>query len=240
MIKKLFVLITLLTVLPFVVNLKTSYATTNVYARVLSETVGFYAHQGDQTPTFYLPYTYYVEILSQGEPYSHVRVYSNTANTVAMDGFVYTESLTFDGKTPDNPFLSLTVTTAKMTPLYSTEEKTDIVYNIFKDRALTYYGYTLSSNGERMYFVSYGGYFGYVSEGTINEFNFVLHPNPLPTQETPNEDQTETPEIKPDNATLKTLIIISLVLATLITITVIFKPTEKRKHQNYYDENDYE
>ncbi len=218
----------------------TAYSEEKLFARILSDDVGFYLDDTGNELIFFLPYTYYVEVLSLGEPYSHVRIYGNDFNP-PMDGYVLSEKLFFDGTVPQNPYPKLNLYTVETTPLYSEIGKGKVVYNVFKDRKLNFYGFALDENGNYYYFVSYNDYLGYVKESSLKEFNYTLHPNPLPQDEPPEDSEPIDTTPKKDDSLIKGIIIACLIFASLLIIAVLIKPSKGKYDLNrYYDDNDYE
>ena len=72
-----------------------------------------------------------------------------------------------------------------------------------------------NENGNYYYFVSYNDYLGYVKESSLKEFNFILHPNPLPQEEVPKEnEQNEPTTTTKDDSLIKGIISVTRVDTT--------------------------
>ena len=57
------------------------------YRRVINDTTPFYKSTLDENPLFYLPYTYYVKVISQNDNFCHVEINGENGQT-GRDGFV--------------------------------------------------------------------------------------------------------------------------------------------------------
>ena len=213
------------------------------YVRIITDDTPFYADKGAETPLFYLPYTYYVRVLSRGELFSHVEYGSGGA---AIDGFVPTDKLFYDGLSVENPYPDIKTLTANTAVLYKNAALTDTVQFVFEGRELYLYGKYSSSQGKILYYVGYNGKLGYVKEEDILPFTIKNHPNELTFIK--SEPETEpAPEKIPDEAekdtTLNLRIAIFAVLGLAGVIALIIAINKKPKSApaaSYYDENDYE
>ncbi len=213
-------------------------AENKTFARVLSSDIAFYKNAGDETPLFFLPYSYYVKVLNYSEPFSHVECYGANGQP-SLDGYCLSESLYFDSAMPKNPYLSLKISNRQMTALYSSLNDLEPMLFLSENRSLCYYGYSFNESGETFYLVSYLNKLGYVKDTDVYVFNFTPHENPLP-QLIKEESEVSQP-VKPQNnkaSNLKIAIIVCLGFATLIIIFSLIKPKNKAKEQ-YFD-NDYE
>lgn len=215
-----------------------------VYQRVITEDTPFYKNVTDVSPLFYLPYTYYVKVLSENNGFMHVECYG-TNGSPALDGYVPSGVLFNDGLTVINPYLTLTVTTAKTAVLYEDSSLTNAVQYLFSDRELQYLGAYPTPQGN-IYYVGYNGRLGYVKEEAVIPFTITNHPNELtfitpeePPEEPPVKDD-ETP-IAEDYFEIKIIIIACLIFAGLIALFIALKQKPKTNTAaSYYDENDYE
>lgn len=217
-----------------------SFAYEDNYGRVVTEGVGFYKNPNPSDLVFYLPYTYYVKVLSVGTPYSLVEVYGKNDQGATLDGYVLTSELTLDNYGIENPFLDLTVTTATTTNLYTDASLSKISRSIFEGRNLTYYGYLLDDFGGYIYFVKYNDQTGYVKESDVTPFTVPLHEIPLIIESPKPPEETPLPQKNTGLDGLKTAIIVCLCLASIIVAVAFFKPKKQPTVINYYDENDYE
>ena len=211
-----------------------------IYARVITDDTPFYKNPTDQTPLFYLPYTYYVKVLSFEQEFSHVECYGD-GNSVAIDGYVPTSFLYQDGLEVKNPYVVLKLTTLSTAILYEdTTLQTQSQY-IFADRELYYYGSFNTENG-LIYYVGYNNRLGYIKESSVYPFSIPNHPNELTflTPEQPDEPSQPTTQ-NDEFFGLKLTIILCLIFAGLIALFVaLSKKTDKVSAISYYDENDYE
>lgn len=213
------------------------------YLRIITDDTPFYADKGAETPLFYLPYTYYVRVLSRGELFSHVEYGSGGA---AIDGFVPTDKLFYDGLSVETPYPDVKTLTANTAVLYKNAALTDTVQFVFEGRELYLYGKYPSSQGKILYYVGYNGKLGYVKEEDILPFTIKNHPNELTFIK--SEPETEpAPEKTPDetekDTTLNLRIAIFAVLGLAGVIALIVAINKKPKSApaaSYYDENDYE
>ena len=212
------------------------------YLRVITEDTPFYQTQTALTPLFYLPYTYYVKVLSYDENFAHVECYGD-GNTPAIDGYVPIDKLFNDNLKVENPFVVLELTTVGTALLYQDSALKIQSQYIFENRSLSYYGHLDTDNG-RIYYVSYNDKLGYVKEVDVFPFSIPNHPNELTfiTPEVP-EEPPQTPQESNENDFfgIKIAIIICLLFAGVIALFVALnKRPEKNLAISYYDDNDYE
>ncbi|MBQ3219695.1 MAG: hypothetical protein IJB32_03795 [Clostridia bacterium] len=227
------------------------YFTTNTanaqakYLRVITEDTPFYKNVSDTEPLFFLPYTYYVKVLSDGEVFTHVEC-QVTGSIPAIDGYVPTEMLFDDGLTVSEPYLNMAVKTATTALLFEDLSLTSPLQYVFSDREMIYLGRHVTKNNVNVYYVSYNNRLGYVKESDIYPFSITNHPNELtfikpdpPIESTPN---SPTESVDENNLlSVKILIIASLVFAGIIGLIFAVKHNPKRNTAiTFYDENDYE
>ncbi len=213
------------------------------YLRVITDDTPFYKNVADQTPTFYLPYTYYVKNLGSIDEFTHVEVYGQNG-VAAIDGFVPTDMLFYDGLSVDNPFVSLSLKTQNTAILYADIALTQPVLYLFDDRTLSYYG-KASLDGKNIYYVGYNDRLGYVKEDNVYPFSIPNHPNELtfivpeePVVPPKNEQLDPT---KDDYVVLKAAIVVCLILAGVIALVFVVKNRpNKNVAISFYDDNDYE
>ena len=221
------------------------YATeSGEYLRVITDDTPFYKDKSADTPLFYLPYTYYVRVLSRGELFSHVEYGSFGA---AIDGYVPTDKLFYDGLSVENPFPNATTLTAGTAVLYKDAALTESVQFVFENRELYLYGAYSSPQGKPLYYVGYNGKLGYVKEEDLVPFTIANHPNELtfltPEVEPEPAAAETTPEEKEKDSVLNLRIAILAVLGLAGVIALILAVNKKPKAApaaSYYDENDYE
>lgn len=220
------------------------------YMRVITADTPFYSNANGSNLLFYLPYTYYVKILSRDTVMTRVEVYGG--ETAAIDGYAPTSMLFKDGLEVKNPYVNLEITTSATCVLYADKAMTTVLQYVFPSRGLRYYGALPAADGSNLFFVSYNGRLGYVRESEITPFVIPDHPNeatflipePEPEQPTtqPNDEQKTDGE-KPDKTAddLRIIIIFCLLLAGLIALFVALKSKpQNKKPADYYDENYFE
>ena len=78
------------------------------YACILEDDVYFYKTESHGSGLFTLPKTYYVRVLSVGEPFTKVEYQTDGERTQTLSGYCLTEDLTFVDYTPVNPYLYAT------------------------------------------------------------------------------------------------------------------------------------
>lgn len=213
------------------------------FLRVITADTPFYSDKTAETPLFYLPYTYYVRVLSRGELFCHVEYGSLGA---AIDGFVPTDKLFYDGLSVENPYPNVKTLTATTAVLYKNAAMTDTVQYLFEGRELYLYGAYSSPQGKQVYYVGYNGKLGYVKEEEILPFTIENHPNELTFLTPPQSPEQPTEKPNDENekdTTLNLRIAIFAVLGLAGVIALIIAVNKKPKAApaaSYYDENDYE
>ena len=237
-----FMLAVIITLCSFSFNVKPAYADA-LFARITTENTPFYPTESSTQPLFYLPYTYYVKVLRSGEQFTHVECYGD-GDTAAIDGFVPTEMLFFDGLSVQNPFVVLQLTTVNTAVLYEDAALTKQTQYIFENRKLNYYGFVETSSG-KAYFVSYNDRLGYIKETDVYPFSIPNHPNEL-TFLTPEVPETPPIENSPQQSGsdffgLKVAIIICILFAGVVALFfALSKRPDKKIAATYYDDNEYE
>lgn len=215
------------------------------FGRAIERDVGFYKDPQASELLFYLPFTYYVRIAEKGETVSRAELFAGDYSTPAIDGYVYTDSLYYDGTSPETPYCELTLTTAAPAGFYADAAATVLVRHIFENRALKFYGYTYDAEGNYVYFVDYNGELGYVREECVVPFEIAPHPAPLPQPEEPETPQT--PETPPEgggalSTGLKIAVIVALVLAVAVILAFSVRPHNKKPEEPFeenYSDNEY-
>ena len=213
------------------------------YLRIITDDTPFYADKTADTPLFYLPYTYYVRVLSRGELFSHVEYGSGGA---AIDGFVPTDKLFYDGLTVEKPFPDVKTLTANTAVLYKTAALSNTVQFVFEGRELYLYGKNFSPQGKILYYVGYNDKLGYVKEEDVLPFTVANHPNELtflPPDPEPEPEPEQPKEETPSDSVFNLRIAIFAVLGLAGVIALILALNKKPKTSpaaSYYDENDYE
>ena len=210
------------------------------YLRVITDDTPFFSNVTDANPLFFLPYTYYVKVISKDDAFTHVEVYGDDG-FAAIDGYVPTEYLFSDNLKVLSPYLNLTVSTLQTAVMYGDYKLTEPVQYVFSDRDLRLYGFYPTEHGV-LYFVGYNSRLGYVKETDLYPFTVPNHPNELtfltPDEETPT---IPTPTKNEDPFSLKTVIVLCLLFAGLVALFIALKgKPNTNAAASYYDENDYE
>lgn len=213
------------------------------YARIINHSTPFYKTEGDETPLFYLPYTYYVKVLNKGQEFTHVQIHGENGVT-GLDGYVPTNLLFYDDLEVSTPYLSLSITTCGTAILYQDQDLGTQSQYIFAQRKMWYYGYLETAKG-MLYFVSYNGALGYVEEKNILPFSIDNHPNELtfivePEKEQESENSSTENKSDTDLFSLKTVIIVCLLFAGLIALFIALGKKPGYVKSEYYEENDYD
>jgi hypothetical protein len=228
----------------FILPSNTAYADVS-YLRVITEDTPFYKNVSDKEPLFFLPYTYYVQVIDSGKDFTHVEIDTHSGAPV-IDGFVPTGLLFSDGLSVDKPYLSLSVKTATTALLFEDRELSTPLQYVFAERQMQYYGKYVNSDGFVIYYVNYNNRLGYVKEADIYPFSYQNHPNEL-TFIKPESPPIETPAPSLPNSDGNNLLVIKiLIIACLLfsgIVALIFALRNKKESSSavtFYDENDYE
>ncbi len=210
------------------------------YLRVITDDTPFFSNVTDVEPLFFLPYTYYVKVISKNDAFTHVEVYGDDG-FAAIDGYVPTEYLFHDNLKVLSPYLNLTVSTLQTAVMYGNHQLTEPVQYVFAERHLRLYGFYPTEHGV-LYFVGYNSRLGYVKETDLFPFTVPNHPNEL-TFLTPDVEPPTTPTpIKDDDPfSLKAVIVLCLLFAGIVALFIALKGKPNTSAAaSYYDENDYE
>lgn len=235
-IKRFFAIITACFPLVFIANCTVPVYAASEYLRVVDHDTPLYEDIEMKNFLFYLPYTYYLKVLSTVGNAAHVECSGDSLP--AIDGYTPADRLYDDGLAVAFAYAHISVTTCKPTALYSDTTFTKTMRYIFAERSLDYYGSISTDNGYA-YFVAYGDALGYVKEDCLYPFTIPNHPNPLTFIQTSEPESTvETKETgKGISLTLRIVIISCLIAAGLIAAISFRKP--KTNDSGYYDENDF-
>lgn len=228
------------------IKIAPAHADNDVYLRVIDSETAFFSDDNGENLLFYLPYTYYVKVLSQGENLTHVECYGN-GGTLLLDGYVPTSKLYSDEQDVTSPYLSKDLQTITTTVLYQDSKLTTSIQYVFENRTLKYYGELPSANGTKCFYVSYNNRLGYVKESDVSPFTIANHPNELTFLST-EEDISETTTLEQDESSasgigseLKIIIIACLIIAGFIALAISLKGKGKGvENLEYYEETDCE
>lgn len=218
-------------------NAYASQVLTDNYRRVTTEQTPFYANQNGTNLICYLPFSYYVKLLSDSGDFAHIEMYGEDGFP-AIDGFVPSFALSMPQREVNSPYPNLSVTTANACILYGDKLLNDSLQYIFAGRTLKFLGELIQEDKERLYLVGYNDKIGYVKESDVYPFTLPLHPDPLPNQETDSQPSSKPQQSNTSNA-LKTGIFICLLLAGIIALLIAFRKKQPASTTTFYDENDY-
>lgn len=215
------------------------------FRRVINDNTPFFQSTTDQKPLFYLPYTYYVKVLSQAGEFVHIEIHGEDG-IAALDGYTNKDILFSDGLEVLNPYLNLDITTVGTTVLYQDQDLAIPFQYVFAERSLSYYGQISTEQG-KLFFVGYNNKLGYVKESDIFPFTIENHPNELsflpPPPPIENQEQVEAPsEDKTDDMFgIKAVIILCLLFAGIIALFIALgKKSDAPKNASYYEENEFD
>lgn len=212
------------------------------FLRVIDDGTAFCQDEDCSEPLFFLPYTYYVKILSESETSYQVR-YCGDGGIPSLDGYVEKTKLFDDSLSVVNPYPTLKITTSADCPFYSDKTCATPVQYVFAERTLYYYGYLKTNDGSFVYYCAYNDRLGYVKESSVYPFSLPNHSNPLTFIKT---EEPEEPHIQPSATDadgvfgLKMAVILCLSFAGIIGLFIAFQPKHRKKNEDYYDENGYE
>lgn len=133
-------------------------AETERYAVAASRDVWFYSEANDDKGLFVLPYTYYVKILSEGDPFCAVEYHDGSEGYQKVSGFCKRDALTFVDFVPERPFLKKRI---RLT--YTIDGNNGVGEGAFDsaERTVSFYG-TYSSGTAQYFYVYADGVFDYV------------------------------------------------------------------------------
>lgn len=86
------------------------------YAVADARDVYFYADRDEDSGLFLIPYTYYVKVLSLGDPFCAVEYLTDTPPYKKVTGYCKTSDLTFVDFVPERPYLTMTLSVTYVLP----------------------------------------------------------------------------------------------------------------------------
>ncbi|MDE5897272.1 MAG: hypothetical protein K2H43_05635 [Clostridia bacterium] len=164
--KRLFPILVLLFALvalaPGHVPAATARAEGEQYAVAAARDVWFYSEADENKGLFILPYTYYVKVLSEGDPFCYVEYQDASDGYKPLTGYCRRDALTFVDFQPTRPFLK-----KRITLTYSIDSGSGFGGGAFDsiERTVSFYG-TFASGTAPYYYVYGDGEFGYVRATT--------------------------------------------------------------------------
>lgn len=137
---------------------KVSAAETVRYAVAATSDVWFYARADESSRLFQLPYTYYVRVTGEGDPFVPAEYLEDEGPYRKLSGFCRREALTFVDFVPERPFLF-----RELTLRYSLPQQTLLGGGKFSEaeRTVVFYG-RREEGGQLYYYVGADGMFDYV------------------------------------------------------------------------------
>lgn len=128
-------------------------AASEQYAVAASPSVAFYTAESESAFLFFLPESYYVKIVAEGEPFTRVSYLTDDPPFKKITGYCRTDDLLFVDYVPVRPYLMQEVTLSYALPQtgtlgggsFSTVERTFVYYGHRYDGVKLYY-YVLSGD----------------------------------------------------------------------------------------------
>lgn len=156
------------------------------YALCPTPDVWFYAAKNESSRLFLVPYTYYVKVISRGEPYTEVEYLTDDPPYQKVTGFCKTEDLLFVDFVPARPYLYREITLT-----YSRPSDAPLGSGSFDsmERTCVYYGF-LYEGRNLYYYVLSDGVFDYVQmeEEPVFELNTDYLTSASGKEEPPQND----------------------------------------------------
>lgn len=206
-------------------------ADTVTYRRVLIEGAILYSDKTLLTPTFEVPYSYYVKI--EGEFGETVKVSYNSQDTGApvIIGYMRLSDLTPCDYTPTSPYSLIKVSTLDADVLFLDHTLQKPLFNIPKNETMFLYG-KLKVTDKTLCYVYYGSKLGYVDEKALNSFHIPNNQDPIlepePPETTPPSSETVSP-LKSD--ALQIVIIVGISIITISIVYFLFRPQKNETHE---------
>ena len=191
-------------------NISASAQNKETYACILTTDVYFHTSESPSAGIFALPKTYYVKVLSIGNPYTKVEYLTDGERTKKLTGYCLTEKLTFVDYTPVNPYLHATF---DVTYTAESGESGDAMLDKIT-LSCTYYGNYYIGAKEYAYVLQQGT-FGYVPMPT--GFTFPTNDEYAARQETGEIVITESE----DGGMGVALLIVLCLLVPLLTALLV-------------------
>lgn len=239
--KKL-IFITLIILTAFTINTPKSSAKASVnYAMVITENACFWSDASQKYLKFYLPYSYFVKVVTVGAEYSRVIYMDGDKNHPECEGYVKTSDLNFEISPSDSPYPKLTLFCETSDVLFSDVEIKSPLTVINKNTQAIYYG-EITHDAENYVFVYANGYAGYVRKSAFSSFSLPTHES-LAELISRNESEKSTNgsqpnEIKSENTFdvfgVKTIIIAVALIVLLCFIYVILRPDKSLKSEHSF------
>ncbi len=191
--------------------------TTPLYAVAAQQGVYLYQSQEDSSGLFILPYTYYVKILSLGDPYCAVEYHTDELPYKAVRGYCKKAELTFVDFTPERPFLKKQISVTYTLPEQSMQPSGN---DFLQSVTMNYLFYGEFPVGSARYYYVYGnGAFGYLP--AQEKVEYELNVDYLQTTTPPVEDAPPA-QGEAEGSTLSPTVIFFLVALGVSVVAVLF------------------
>jgi len=185
------------------------------YAVAAQQGVYLYREADEKTGLFILPYTYYVRVLSLGDPFCKVEYLVDDGTYKKVSGFCKKEELTFVDFVPQRPYLKREITAtyslSHIGPIPTGDE-------FFETIEVKYLFYGTYQVGSALYYYVYGnGKFGYLP--AQEEITYDLNTDYI--KETSGEAETP-PDTNQSSALTPTQIVFLCALGVSVVAIAVF------------------
>lgn len=136
------------------------FAESGTFAVAADDDVYFYSQPDERSGLFLIPHTYYVQVLSDGEPFCRVSYLEDAPPYRKIEGYCLKNRLTFVDFLPERPFLK-----RQISATYSLTDGTPLPPNgdVLQSIQVDYVYYGSYSVGSSLYYYVYGNeQFGYL------------------------------------------------------------------------------
>lgn len=207
-------------------------AEASTFAYIPSSAVAFYsdAEEATRLLLFYLPETYFVNVLGETDGYYHVSYLEDAGSARRLTGFVKKSSVIPVDFIPETPYLDKKIEITYYTP-GGTDKSGDVLSHI--TLTCIYYG-EYSEGGKTYCYVLRGDSFGYVER----PMGFTYTRNTEYAEKTkPDEPSEGNEEAQEEKKGLSPAQIVFLVLLCLLIPTLAAFVLRPPKKKNYPDDD---
>jgi len=210
------------------------------YSRILNETTAFYDESKEIL--FYLPYSYYVKVISVGSTYTSVSYQGGNGIIPVIEGYIKTENLNIVKVTPSNPYPDTTVMTKSADTLFSDSDLSLPKTIISSKSSAYYYGKKTDTSGEDLIYVYCNKYIGYMRKSAFGTFTLALNSDPIETDSGNSESDKESESVVKNTLgdSLQIFIIVGISVIAISIVYLLFRPSGKVKDEviSKYNEED--
>lgn len=201
------------------------------YGRILTESVGLYSDRGEDMK-FFIPYSYYVKILSIGEIYTKVSYGYEDSKCPILTGYIRNVDLNLIDYIPTSPYAVITLTVISDGVLFNDSDLSFQKIGVCSGSQVYYYGSAYSQDGEDLCYVCYDGYLGYMRTSCFSPFSVKLNPDPIESpddeeSQSANEPARKTPSFFRSD-TMQIMIIACISIVAISIVYLLFKPQDTR------------